>query len=721
MVYPRGSARVWFVLVLLIASAPHALLARTVVDPLFHPEISRVPSESSVWMQPNGKLLMEGSFTHVNGQSVRRLVRLNVDGTLDRSFRPVIASSFVVTSGFGLVSARTPFTSPPHPVSFNTHGDIYLTDSVNVGPHQKPLTRLRANGTYDSSFRTLFAPQSVRAVFALSDRTALVRISNVTSNHLATETIYKLKTNGAIDGAFAFSAGNGNTVYDVLPETDGTMIVGLGNSGPIPPRGFQRMDIVVKLSTNGTIDPNFQAIQDTNTFATFARTADGGLLVVTTTGAFYSSESRIFIKRFNAQGVEDAGFHFTPELYSSTFPNHFSVAEDGRFYIARFDGSISRYAADGSREYTFAPQPVTLTKGIFALTNGIVINRNLYDMPRSASLLRLNEDGTRDTNFVPRIEKPSAVYSIRMAPEGYLIANGSFERISALNRPLLTRLTLGGSVDPSYAPSIPLDATGTRLNNLGDALLFSSKFDVGSYRLVRRNGQTEIIETDGWASTLEDDLSIIGSFYSDGINRLNRTLLDGRVDSAFTMNSPSNVITVLPLVDGKLFTLSHDTNGRSIVRRLLHNGKTDPAFTPVIGSIWEVFPNADDSAYGSMVIGQSIYLVRLLSNGMVDSTFKWPFPLTTKTIVNAVTTDAKGNILVAGSFPLNGKNREQLLRLNRSGSIDPTFQVITDGPIADVNVLPDNRIVIAGSFSYVNGVRRTNLAAIRVMESIGLK
>jgi len=44
-----------------------------------------------VWataMQPDGKVLIGGDFTHVNGQTRDYLARLNADGSLDTAFNP---------------------------------------------------------------------------------------------------------------------------------------------------------------------------------------------------------------------------------------------------------------------------------------------------------------------------------------------------------------------------------------------------------------------------------------------------------------------------------------------------------------------------------------------------------------------------------------------------------------------------------------------------------
>jgi uncharacterized delta-60 repeat protein len=49
---------------------------------------------SSVVIQPDGKIILAGNFTTFNGVSANRIVRLNADGTVDTEFSNVIGSGF---------------------------------------------------------------------------------------------------------------------------------------------------------------------------------------------------------------------------------------------------------------------------------------------------------------------------------------------------------------------------------------------------------------------------------------------------------------------------------------------------------------------------------------------------------------------------------------------------------------------------------------------------
>jgi uncharacterized delta-60 repeat protein len=66
------------------------------LDTSFNPGTGLNRSVSSVALQPDGKVLINSGFTAVNGTNLNQIVRLNADGGLDSSFNPVTdAGGFV--------------------------------------------------------------------------------------------------------------------------------------------------------------------------------------------------------------------------------------------------------------------------------------------------------------------------------------------------------------------------------------------------------------------------------------------------------------------------------------------------------------------------------------------------------------------------------------------------------------------------------------------------
>ncbi|WP_201980092.1 T9SS type A sorting domain-containing protein [Hymenobacter rubidus] len=96
-------------------------------------------SAYSILMQPDGRLLLGGSFTSFNGQSTPvGLVRLDVNGAIDNTFAPTTAASLYLIQPDGRILAKT--------------GTLNGTDA---------LVRLNANGSLDTSFPAVSIPLAI--------------------------------------------------------------------------------------------------------------------------------------------------------------------------------------------------------------------------------------------------------------------------------------------------------------------------------------------------------------------------------------------------------------------------------------------------------------------------------------------------------------------------------------------------------------------------------
>ncbi len=92
-------------------------------------------------------------------------------------------------------------------------------------------------------------------------------------------------------------------------------------------------------------------------------------------------------------------------------------------------------------------------------------------------------------------------------------------------------------------------------------------------------------------------------------------------------------------------------------------------------------------------------------------------PLVTGGVVNALALQTDGKLLVGGTFvSVNGSSaRARLARLLSDGSLDTTFFNTGSGlsnPIWTLVVQTDNRIIIGGDFTSINGTTRTRVARL---------
>lgn len=104
-------------------------------------------------------------------------------------------------------------------------------------------------------------------------------------------------------------------------------------------------------------------------------------------------------------------------------------------------------------------------------------------------------------------------------------------------------------------------------------------------------------------------------------------------------------------------------------------------------------------------------LVRIHTDGTLDLSFKTNFNASGSILT--VTLQADDKILIGGYFTnINGTVRRGIARLNVDGSMDATFNPGTgvQGMVKAIGVQADGRILVGGHFFSVNGVLRSGLA-----------
>jgi uncharacterized delta-60 repeat protein len=219
----------------------------------------------------------------------------------------------------------------------------------------------------------------------------------------------------------------------------------------------------------------------------------------------------------------------------------------------------------------------------------------------------------------------------------------------------------------------------------------------------------------------------------NGVNvssRLARLNSDGTLDSGFTSGGPNGFDnTVLSLAlqpDGKVivggaFLQYNSANVNTCLARLNSNGTIDPSFTSggsngFNGIVTSLILQPDGKVIVGGVFSQyknvniNDYLVRLNSNGTLDSGFTSGGPNGFDGAVRSLALQPDGKVIVGGDFSqYNGVNvNNRLVRLNSNGTLDPGF---TSGGATGFNnsvyslaLQPDGKILAGGFFGAYNGV-----------------
>ena len=498
---------------------------------------------NSVAVQPDGKVLIGGFFTTVNGTARYGLARLNADGGIDTSFNPDTGTNRQVKSIAVQADGKVLI------------GGSFYTPSTGVRAN---VIRLNTNGSVDSSFNQGIGPNSgVRFLAAQADGKVLIVGEFTTVNNISRNFVARLNANGTLDNSFDPGTGANYFVDTVVLQPDGKAVIA-GQFASV--NGAVRTGIA-RLNVNGSPDSSF--IPGAGVFTSFSSGAsvnslaaqpDGKVLIG---GFFYTinGASHNSIARLNADGSLDSSFNPGTDANGQIYA--LSVQPDGKVLIGGFfyavNGTsrthIARLNADGSLDDSFNPgtgpdqvifsvalQPdgKVLIGGRFTTVNGSPRNK----------IARLNADGSLDTTFATGAGGSGTVYSIAVQPDDKILTGGHY----------IARLKTNGSFDATFDP-------GTGVNDLVRCM---------------------VVQPDGRVLIGGDFTTIDGA----SIHQIARLNTDGSRDSTFDPGTGPNdyVFSVALQSDGKVliggkFTSFNGTTRKSLAR-LNADGSLENSFDP---------------------------------------------------------------------------------------------------------------------------------------------
>ncbi len=290
----------------LCASRASSLLAAGsgAVDPGFDPgNVSFAfgsPMVAKVVVQPDGKILVGGAFSSVQGAPRNGLARLNADGTLDTSFVP----PFFVTSVIPL--ARNMVVQPDGRIlvsgeGLNAGGSAYYS-----------IVRLMPDGSVDPTF-TLLSMAVSRGVEGLAlqpDGRILIGGDFSNIGPASAKTIARLNADGTLDPSFSLepvTSSYGGRVVSIVLQPDGSVLIG-GDFAATA--GGLNFTCLARIRADLTLDPGFRPVFNLNEGAivrSIQPRADGPMYV---TGQFSSinGATKISVARLTSAGVVDPSF-----------------------------------------------------------------------------------------------------------------------------------------------------------------------------------------------------------------------------------------------------------------------------------------------------------------------------------------------------------------------------------------------------------------------------
>ncbi|MCI0541742.1 MAG: hypothetical protein L0Z50_41625 [Verrucomicrobiales bacterium] len=564
------------------------------VDPSFDAGKEFVNHLTSVLVQPDGKILVSGSFDTLAGQPRTGVARLNQDGSLDPDFKPRIGfeggfedgvlavqiqtdGRILIGGRFDTVNgahrdgiARLEPTTPP-----GIHlGLSELTQTVGENSGFASITVQRFGDTtppVSVSYTTVtgsavpgrdFAEQRGTIAFAPYERSKSLSVALIDNSLLDGNRTMGLVLSQPAGGAALMPQLDETriTIYDNEQpgSVDFTFNANFGGSSlTIQPDG-KILVANVRLNADGTRDVTFKPNQGDQTITSMVTQSDGKVVVSSYVGD--SPKWTNVIRRLNADGSFDPGF--SPYVVPMVSGGVYAVQPDGKVLLVTTPvqilaptpgnrppppppppplSTLRRLNTDGSLDDGFKPFQFqgALTQ-VAVAKDGKILLAGYFDL--AARLVRLNPNGSTDTTFKPQISS-QFVSSFALRDDGKLIVISGVEGVA---RPFL-RLNPDGSPDVGFKGESGIRLLG--LQSRGRAIVDSG----GTVRRLLADGSIDFgyIETLGrecvgcWrpGAMLFDDKILVFEmvlFGQDGgrlpapFSSLLRLNADGGIDSTFT-------------------------------------------------------------------------------------------------------------------------------------------------------------------------------------------
>ena len=155
-------------------------------------------------IQPDGKIIIGGTFMHVDGVSCNNIARLNADGSLDTSFMANVYRAYQAYDGLSYISDVALQADNKIVVS----GEFDFTDAGN----REYVARFNADGSIDSSFNPNIEPEyGVTALAIQPDGKIVIAGTFLVAFPGTIEgvSLARLNTDGSLDTGFAFGTESG--------------------------------------------------------------------------------------------------------------------------------------------------------------------------------------------------------------------------------------------------------------------------------------------------------------------------------------------------------------------------------------------------------------------------------------------------------------------------------------------------------------------------------
>jgi uncharacterized delta-60 repeat protein len=340
--------------------------------------------------QPDGKVLICGLFDYYNGERRLHILRLNHDGTIDRSFN------------------AQPNYFVRH-MSLQEDGKIIIGGQFGAveGQQRNSIARLNPDGSLDTSYNV----------------------------------------GAGLWGTLA-QAVNGDNAYfvmwtELLPDGKVIALGNFKNHDTVPSSGIAR------LNADGSRDTTFNVGAGFDSWTRVAKVLPNGQILI---GGWFSSYNGRWFNRLvklNADGSADTSLNAyygdKTAVYSIALPEDGKIIASGHSLNDQglFHREIVRLNADGSVDETWPGKTNEKTESILLEDDGKLIIGGYFTSvndQEARGLARLNADGTLDLTF--KVSCSDFVWTVAPAKGKQIYISGGFAAIDGIPVGHVARINL---------------------------------------------------------------------------------------------------------------------------------------------------------------------------------------------------------------------------------------------------------------------------------------
>lgn len=523
---------------------------------------------NTAFIQNDGKIIVSGDFNLYNGTSVNRLIRLDTNGSIDKTF--------------------TPGTGPDVPISAiaqQTDGQFILVGAfVRYNEvRRNHLARIDENGSLDKTVFNIWGLGVNGAVWCYALQTdEKIIIGGLFSsyNGVSRNNIMRINADGTLDHTFNPGSGTNNWVESIVLQPDGKILVGgyFNAYNGIPKKGL------VRLNNDGSLDNGFEvSTTDYIQVESISLQPDGKIIIGGDIGGFTSQN----ILRLQSNGIIDTTFNTGTGTNSTVWKT--LIQPDGKIIITGFFTNyngikcnrIVRLNSNGSIDNTFNVSS-GVNNGILTCiqSNGKIIiggQFTSYNGSPVNRIARLNADGSFDNTFNVGMGANNTIWTSSFLGNDKIMIGGNFTSYDGSAASYIACLNSDGKLDNTFDKGTDYGVFASLLQKDGN-IIVGGNFT--SYNGVGRNGLARIF---GYGPSAVNQLAVDqqlkvypnptnGFFYIELDRQTEVTITDilGRSVYARKLNSGKQMMDLTKEINGVYFIRTINGDQQKVERIIIN-------------------------------------------------------------------------------------------------------------------------------------------------------